>query len=367
MKKIQVFVLPSHTTAGQVTGVDYARIIQPMTHLNGKFGIETTIYNPDVEELHNNPLEWEDVMKKSDIFYFNYLNNPWGYAVIGMMARKYNVKLVMDLDDSLWNIRSDNPAHKVYNKDSKALMDFTSIANDVDYITTTNAYLRNVIMQNTNKNADKIEIFPNYIDLDLYTHRSKFKDTGKITLLHFGSTTHFIDLKEQEFVKGVDKIMKEYPNVYFKTIGAFIPEFRQKWGMRYENAFGHTNFLHWVKDKDKFPMFMDLADILVVPLGNDVYNRCKSQIKWLEASSAKIPGVWQNIRQYSEVIDGTNGYTADKASEWYKAIKELIDTPFTRKAMGQKAFEDVKNNWQMKDNVDKYADFFKSVLDNKDL
>jgi glycosyltransferase involved in cell wall biosynthesis len=362
MGKIKVFALPSHTTEDHVTGVDFARIIQPMKALNGKFDVETTIYNPDEEVKHNDPLEWDSVMKDIDIFYFNYLNNPWGFAALGMMARKYGVKLVMDLDDSLWNIRSDNPAFKVYNKGSKALQDFTSICNEVDYITTTNTYLRNVIMQNTNKNADKIEIFPNYIDLSMYKHRKKEIDNGKITLLHFGSTTHFMDLKDDEFVKGVDKIMKEYPNVEFKTIGAFIPEFKKRWGMRYEQIYGHTNIYNWIQDKDKFPKMMDMADILVTPLDDDIYNRCKSHIKWLEASSAKLPGVWQAIRQYNDVVDGTNGLTARKSNEWYDAIKFLIDNPDKRKAMGEKAFQDVSDNWQIQDNVKDYADFFKSIL-----
>lgn len=361
-KNIRVYAFPSHTMDDQVTGVDFARIIQPMKALNGKHGIDVTIYDAAVETKHNDPLEWDEVMKNCDIFYFNYLNNPWGFAVLGMMARKYGVKLVMDLDDSLWNIRSDNPASRVYHKGSKALGDFTSICNEVDYLTTTNPYLRNVIMQNTNKNADKIKIFPNYVDLEMYTHRSEFKDTGRITLLHFGSTTHFLDLKTQDFVDGIDKIMKEYPNVEFKTVGAFIPKFREKWGRRYANVFGHTNIYHWIKDEDKFPNFMDMADILVVPLDDDVYNRCKSNIKWLETSSAKMPGVYQNIRQYSECIDGTNGLTASKDKEWYRAIKLLIDNPDKRQKMGEKAFKDISDNWQMKDHTQEYADFFKSLL-----
>lgn len=362
MKKTRVYVLPSHTTDSQVTGVDFVRMIQPMEHLNGHFDIETTIYNPKQEIKHNNPLEWKDVMSNCDVFYFNYLSNPWGYAVLGMMARKYNVKLVMDMDDSLWDIRSDNPAYKVYHKGSQALLDFESICNDVDYITCTNNYLRNIIMQHTNKNADKIKVFPNRVDLSLYSHRSPFKNDGKITLLHFGSTTHFIDLKSQEFIKGVDKIMREYPNVDFKTVGAFIPEFRAKWGMRYENVFGHTNIYNWIKDEDKFPHFMDMSDILVVPLTDTIYNRAKSNIKWLEAGSAKIPGVWQKIRQYEECVDGTNGLLAEKNNEWYNHIKYLIDNPDKRREMGEKVFQDVSDKWQMKDNIEAYANFFKEII-----
>lgn len=362
MKKLRVFSLPSHTTETHVTGVDFVRIIQPMKHLNGKHDIEVTIYDPTKEIKHNNPLEWDEVMKNCDVFYFNYLSNPWGFAVLGMMARKYGVKLVMDMDDSLWDIHSDNPAHSVYNPGSQALKDFEAICNEVDYITCTNDYLRNIIISHTNKKSSEVFVFPNRIDLDLYTYRSPFKDTDQIVLTHFGSTTHFLDLKEREFFKGVDRIMKEYPQVILRTVGAFIPEFRNKWGMRYENHFGHVNIYNWIQDKDKFPKFMAETDILVVPLADDVYNRAKSSIKWMEASSAKIPGVWQKIRQYEEVIDGTNGLLAENDSQWYNAIKTLIDDKEKRKAMGEKTHEDVRNGWQIQDHTKDYASFFKKIV-----
>jgi glycosyltransferase involved in cell wall biosynthesis len=105
---------------------------------------------------------------------------------------------------------------------------------------------------------------------------------------------------------------------------------------------------------------MEETDILVTPLVDDVYNRSKSQIKWLEASSAKKVGVWQSIRQYEEVINGTNGILASKDTQWYRAIKYLIDNPDKRKKMGEKAYEDVKK-WQIQNHLDKYADFFNSL------
>lgn len=236
--KPKIFSLPSHATKDRTSGVDFARIIQPMTHLNGYKGITTTVYDPKIEELHNNPAEWTSLTEKHNIIYFNYLNNPWGFAAMGVMARKNGVKLVMDMDDNLWDVNKDNPAYKVYHRGSEELNNFTSICNEVDYITTTSDYLKHVIMSKTNKKAEQIKVFPNYIDLKLYTHRSTFKDDGQIRLTHFGSSTHWIDLEDSEFFKGIDRIMKEYPNVVFRTIGAWIPKFKKAWGQRYELEYG---------------------------------------------------------------------------------------------------------------------------------
>ena len=358
---MKIFCLPSHASKERTSGVDYARIISPMKNLNGHRDIETFVYDPLGEELHNDPLEWKPLAEKYDIFYFNYIHNPWGFAAMGSMARGHGVKLIMDMDDSLWDLHEDNPAHSVWKKGSEAINNFTSICNEVDYITCTNEYLKHVIMSRTNKRADQIKVIPNYIDLNVYKHRSEFKDDGQIMLTHFGSSTHWLDLEDSEFFKGVDRIMREYPNVKFRAIGAWLPKFRQKWGARFDLKYGHQDVYKWIDEK--FPTYMDETDILLTPLIEDVYNKCKSPIKWLEASSAGIPGVWQDIRQYQEIVDGTNGLLAKNGSEWYHAIKKLIDEPLTRNKMGTNAYKEVKKYWTIQDHLEEYADLFEKSLD----
>lgn len=366
MRTIKIFAFPTHNTIDRTSGVDFARIIQPMKHLNGysdgevKFKVD--VFDPKTDNKNKKRMDWLKVAKNYDIIYFNYLNNAWGFAAMGAMARGFGKKMILDIDDSLWNLKEDNTAYSVYKKGSEAIGNFTSICNEVDYMTATNSYLRNVITHNTYKRHKNIKVFPNYIDLDLYSHRAKFKDTGNITLLHHGSSTHFNDLQEPEFVKGIDRIMSDYPNVTLKFVGAFVPYFKKRWGVRYDQYNGTPDIYKWIKGK--FRDYMDEADILICPLTEDVYNRCKSGIKYLETSSAKIPGVYQDSRQYSELIEhGKNGYLAKTADDWYESLKELIDDPKKRKEVGEAAFKTVEENHQMKNNLKEYADFFKSVVD----
>lgn len=365
MKKIKIYTFPTHGTHERTTGVDFVRMMQPMEALNGyKYGdyeFEVMVYDVKKHFEDKDTHNWLKIAKNYDIIYLNYMPNAWGYAAMGAMARANNRKIVMDLDDSLWDLKPDNSAHAVYHKGSEALSNFTAMCNDVDYITCTNSYLKNVILNNTYKRAEKVKVFPNYVDLNFYKHRSSAKVEPQLTLLHYGSTTHFVDLQEQEFANGVDKIMQEYPNVKVKFVGAFIPDFKRRWGHRYENAFGHSDIYKWVDEK--FPEFMDEADVIVVPLTNDKYNKCKSSIKFIETASAKKPGVWQKIRQYEEVIDGKNGFLARTADDWYQAIKKLTDDVELRREMGENAYKTVEKNWQMKDHLEDYAKFFIETLD----
>lgn len=352
---IRIFALPSHATKDRVSGVDFARILQPMNYLKMIKGFQVALY--DVQEP--TPSSWIDICQKHDLIFFNYTIHDWAFAAMGCMARKYGVKMVCDLDDAIWNILPDNPAYQAF-KDGGAKI-LSSILNEVDYVTTTNSYLKNIIAHNTYKSHDRIKVFPNYIDLDLYNHRAKTKNDYQIVIGHFGSTTHFISLQNENFAKGMDRVMKDYPNVIFKTIGAFIPDYRKRWGMRYDNAFGDIDIYKWIKEK--YPQFMDEINFFVVPLAENAYNRAKSSIKWLEVSAAKRCGVWQRIRQYEEVIDeGKTGLLARNADDWYYAMKQLIDDNKSRQTMGQNAFKEVEANWTIQKNIFKYVDFFKAIF-----
>lgn len=370
MKKIKIFAFASHLTPERTGGVDFARVIQPMKALNGHtqdgYKFEVTLFDPKITGVVKDPSKilnyWVDIFKEHDILFFNYTTDPWGFAPMGAVARHYKRTLVLDLDDNLWNIQADNPAYDAFNKESKGIKNFTAIANEADYITTTNLYLKHAISHNTKHGQEDIFVEPNYVDLELYKYRNKFKDDGQIQLLHFGSTTHFIDLASKEFEKGIQRIMDRYPNVKLKTVGAFMPEYKQKWANRYENAYGDSDIYRWINNK--MPDYMAESDILVTPLEDNKYTRCKSNIKFLEGSSYKIPGVWQKIRQYQEtIIDGENGFLADTADEWYNSLSKLIEDAKLRKEMGEKAFNTVEKDWQMKNNLKVYADTFIQIFD----
>ena len=354
---IKVFVFPSHSEEAP-TGVDFVRLMQPMNHLAKEKDFKVTMWE---KGKFKDEEDWRKITGENDIIYFNYVSDPWAFAVMGVLARKYGTKMVMDLDDCLWQIKKDNPASEAYKKGQEGIQTISSICGEVDWVTTTNHYLRNVIMENTEKNWDKIKIFPNYIDLGVYNHRCEFKDTDDIQIVHFGSTTHFSDLLRNEFVRGIDKIMKEYPNVTFRTIGSFLPQFKEKWGQRYSNVFGHVDVLKWIKYRYK--QYMSEADIFVAPLVEDIYTRSKSDIKRSEVSAAKIPFIGQRIRQYQEcVTDGVDGFLCDTSRSWYRAIKKLIDDKKLRRKIGEAGFERVKRDKQIQDHIFEYCDFFRKVV-----
>jgi len=358
-KILSIFALPSHTYVDRVSGVDFVRIIQPMRYLDGwkdkDVEFKVTVY----DHAKNSSFDWRDVFKANDCIYFNYTSNDIGYAIMGLLAQKFERKLVCDYDDDLFSIAPNNPAYEAFKKGSWGLQVIKAISKDVSHLTVTNRHLKNTMAYNTDKTLEQIEVLPNLIDLDLYKHRCEYKDRGYYVGLHFGSSTHFSDLYSEPFVRAMTKIMYEYPNFTFRTVGAFVPKFRELWGVRYEQGFGDTDLMKWI---EMMPKEMDKADFMLVPLVNTHYNRSKSGIKFLEASSYKIPGIYQRINQYQDLIEhGKNGLLATTEQEWYEAMVTMLTNSKLRKSMGEEAFKTAQAN-TIQGNIKLYADFFKRLL-----
>lgn len=360
MRTIKIYGFPSHQTKERTSGVDFARVYQPLKYLNGykdkDVTFEVTMYDINKEPKDN----WVDIAKDYDLVFLNYTIADQAYAYMGAPLRGMGKKIICDVDDAIWYVQPDNSTYQTM-KERNASYILECILNDVDGVVTTNSYLRNIIVDKTTKYHDKILVAPNQIDFTQYSRIFPAQERLNLTIMHFGATGHFDDLLDKEFVEGVSKIMSDYPNVKFKTVGSFVPDLRYKWGMRYENDFGDVDIYRWIQNR--FPIFMEEADIVVAPLRDTKYNRSKSDIKFLEYSSAMKPGVFSNTRPYRDTIEhGKTGFLCETSKEWYEALKTLIDSREKRLEIGKNAYDYVKKNRQIQDCIAPYAEFIKNIL-----
>jgi len=327
-KPISIFCFPTHCTKDITPGVDFARIIQPMKELQKDPRFKVTIFDNTLPPEQLAKFDWREIAQEYDILYINYLTLAWDFAMIGMLFRKYGKKIVFDIDDLIWEVSEDNSSYSTYAKGSEGRAVVTDIINEVDYVTVTNQFLKNALISYTKKTSDKVMVFPNRINLDLYNWHEQPPKKSTIRIGYFGSSSHFNDLASEGFSNGMFKLMNEYPNVEFVTIGAMLGSFKKKFGSRYINDFGHQDLYTWVEImKQKVAE----VDIFVSPLVMSVYNQCKSSIKFIEMGSTGRPGVWADIRQYQEVVEhGKNGFLAKTSDEWYSSLKKLVDSKSLR-------------------------------------
>jgi hypothetical protein len=106
-------------------------------------------------------------------------------------------------------------------------------------------------------------------------------------------------------------------------------------------------------------------DIAVVSLADNLFNRCKSNIKWLEYSACGIPGVYSNLSPYNSCI--RNGQTGllvgNRVQDWFQAIDTLITDASLRRSIAQQARQEVLSSYTLASpRVRLYVEAYHAIL-----
>jgi len=97
-------------------------------------------------------------------------------------------------------------------------------------------------------------------------------------------------------------------------------------------------------------------DIGLIPLADNEFNRCKTDIKWVEYSTLGIPAVISDVPVYYEAKSrGLGVMVSNDPAAWYNAIVDLIENPEKRYSIGQAAREYILKNRIIEKHVHKYA------------
>jgi glycosyltransferase involved in cell wall biosynthesis len=103
-----------------------------------------------------------------------------------------------------------------------------------------------------------------------------------------------------------------------------------------------------------------------IPRADNYFNRCKSNLKFLEASMFEIPVVAQAFstgdspyQQNPE--DSKYMLLADKHEEWIEQIDKLISDKELRREMGRKARKYVEENYNINKQAHKWVDAYKKL------
>lgn len=105
-------------------------------------------------------------------------------------------------------------------------------------------------------------------------------------------------------------------------------------------------------------------DLMLIPRLNNYFNRCKSNIKFLEASMLQIPVVAQtwNDGQSPYDKDGEYMVMANTLEEWRKMTNSLIEDKEWRKMVGRRAKKYVLDNYDITKYGKVYKDIYSTIL-----
>jgi glycosyltransferase involved in cell wall biosynthesis len=239
--------------------------------------------------------------------------------------RKWSgAKLIVDLDDDIYHVSHNNPMKKYADKASKNMVMFLSM---VDGVTVSVPKLkREYEIINPN-----IYVNPNGQNLDTWPKKVHKPHKG-IRIGYRGASGHQADVALIE--PAIKALSKDY-DVTLVTMGV-------------ENKIKSEHH-PWVNCMDFQEEFAKLdIDIGIVPLIDDEYNKCKSNIAVQEFGALKIPVIASPVENQKDM---PGVLYAKNNSEWYDQIEKLIKNKKLRKQMGESLYNHVKKEWS----VDKFT------------
>ncbi|WP_285118467.1 rhamnan synthesis F family protein [Lactococcus petauri] len=272
------------------------------------------------------------------------------------LAQKYNKPVYYDIDDlvidtkytDLLSYTQDLSDIEKYEYDSgvKSYGKMMSLCDSV--ITTTQTlkeelenYSSEVII---NRNLASEEL----VRLSQETLKDYTQDSSKIKIGYFsGSITHNENF---EMIKpAIMQILEKYPHVELHLVGYIdLPQDLKK----YTEQIIMNDYVDW----KELPRLISQMDINLAPLVDSVFNRAKSEIKWLEAALVKVATVASHLGSFEEMIsDDVTGLLA-QPNEWYEKLEILIENPDKRQRIAEAAYGFVLENCTVKNHKDEFTE-----------
>jgi len=225
------------------------------------------------------------------------------------MLLKNNIKLILDLDD--WWVLPRSHA----NRNAQKTQDIIWTLKIADEIHTTNAYLAEKV-QKENPYVP-IWVLPNAID----TRRGQWEDIEKedgFNVGYMGALHHDEDLT--------------YNRINLGGLNSYsIPYYKER--LNASNEFERADWSDYGKLYKKI-------HVSIAPLAPSTFNKCKSNLKALEAGFTKTCIIAQDMHPYTPFLNESNSILCKGPAHWEQELKNL--DPERCKALAEQLHKDVQ-------------------------
>lgn len=269
-------------------------------------------------------------------------------------CKNINKEIFFFIDDEVLNFPTEYYLNnEPFYKNNESLIKEILIQSSALIVSTKN-------LQNTyTKYNSTIYITPPCLNIN-FIKQNNHKQTSvsqknKFVIGYAGSFGHVVDFKFLE-VALFDFYKRNQPNVYIEFMGC-IPEI---FGEIIDND--RIKLTHWKQNYKEYLINLMSAkwDIALCPVIDSSYTQHKSNIKLLEYSSSKIPGIYSDIVIYNkDVVDGNNGYLAkNNYISWIDKIDYAYNNRNLLESVSNNAYEYVVGNYS----DDLTADIWQKIL-----
>lgn len=302
---------------------------------------------------------------------------------------RLGIKVVMDIDD-YWVLPEDHYWHNMY-EERKVAKHTTDTLKEVDWVITTTHYFANKIKE-YNKN---VTVIPNCISpddsqfdqIEIESERMRFGWIGGVyhgpdikiiseSINRMYNTPYGRDFRDDiqlsvggfscnEEYKEIEKVFtanysfKNSDATYYNYLMQCTPamehigynkQYRRQWGLDIHNYGGLYNGV----------------DVVLAPLKDNEFNRCKSELKIVEAGWMKKAAICSRISPYQQWIrHEVNGILINPSRnniDWFTAIRRLVLNPNMAEDMGEALHETITKNFDLDTHNKTRAELYKSLI-----
>lgn len=306
--------------------------------------------------------------KDADIVVFHRPEED-GKLELMRLLKKIGKKIVFDNDDTY----KDNGGIKFtdyFNKErvERGLRDLNIIIDEAiglsDLVTCSTEFLA----EEYRKINPNVVVLPNYID-PFYFPEPLRNETDTIRI---GITGSLALTTDADLIKPIMEHYKDNPKIKFVLLS--LPP--DKENETYQKLYGE-DYKFWESMDIEWQPFVPASeyyetlnnlklDLAIIPRADNYFNRCKSNLKFLEDSMLEIPCVCQAFKTGDSPYqvnpeDSKYMILADGFDEFITAIDKLIADKDYRRELGAKAHEYVEKNYNIENNAYKWVDAYKNL------
>jgi len=300
-----------------LSGINYHRLMTPFLRLKEEENLEVHFFQ------NFNDLKEFDLTKVKNLVGSRRFSVSDHKAFKKFLVEN-DVKLILDNDD-YWILPKDNPAHEHYKKvESHAIKNSIKIA---DEIWTPSAYLAER-MKKINPDA-VYRVIPNTVHQAEKQWRDADKDVSvdyKVRFGYIGANGHQKDLDMMGMT------FEDY-ELYSMALMDYPERLKAKYRM---NPVDITQYAQLYK----------FFDVSLSPLKNSTFNKCKSELKVVEAGFTRTAIIASNVTPYKEVIQhGKTGILCSTPKEWKEAVESMTLTKAWE--LGNNLYEYCKKHYDL--------------------
>lgn len=305
---------------------DYHRLLQPAKYLRSDPSLNIRLVK------HTDCVNDESVFDCDILFFSRLTLIAWDR--MNQLKKKYGFKIIVDFDD-YYILSPHQLRYKIWLEHNVAARMIEACRN-ADMVFVTNEQLYNVYKE-FNKN---VLIIPNAVPFNDQIVQKRDTYVQKLRFIYVAGASHYHDLK---LLKGLFDRLRSDGDFKRKASFTFCGHDGSDTAKKMESI---------CKIKDAYirrpllPLtdYMDHyqhGDISIAPLVDTFYNRCKSNLKYIEAASMRMPFMCSEVLPYMNIVGCKN------TGDWYKAFKFLINNPDYIEYYGNENYESAKGKYDL--------------------